>query len=89
MWEAMKWLARHGATTLHLGRTSHGNEGLRKFKLGWGAVEESIEYVKYDLRKHTFVTETDATTGWYNRVFNVLPSGVSRLAGALLYRHCA
>jgi Acetyltransferase (GNAT) domain len=89
MWEAIKWLARHGATTLHLGRTSLGNEGLRKFKLGWGAAEEIIEYVEYDLRKHAFVTETDASTGWYNRVFNVLPSGVSRLAGALLYRHCA
>ena len=89
MWEAIKWLARHGATTLHLGRTSYGNEGLRKFKLGWGVVEESIEYVKYDLRKHTFVTETDASIGWYNHVFKMLPSGPARLAGALLYRHCA
>jgi CelD/BcsL family acetyltransferase involved in cellulose biosynthesis len=89
MWEAIKWLASHGATTLHLGRTSLNNEGLRKFKLGWGASEEIIEYVKYDLRKHEFVTETDETVGWYNRVFNVLPSGMSRLAGALLYRHCA
>jgi hypothetical protein len=89
MWEAIKWLTRHGATTLHLGRTSLGNEGLRKFKLGWGAGEEIIEYVKYDLRKHAFVTETDESTGWYNRVFNVVPSGMSRLAGALLYRHYA
>ena len=89
MWEAIKWLAGHGATTLHLGRTSLGNEGLRKFKLGWGASEEVIEYVKYDLRKHEFVTETDEAVGWYNRMFNVLPSAVSRLAGALLYRHCA
>jgi hypothetical protein len=89
MWEAIKWLARRGATTLHLGRTSLGNEGLRKFKLGWGAGEEIIEYVKYDLRKHAFVTETDESTGWYNRVFNIFPPRVSRLAGALLYRHCA
>jgi hypothetical protein len=89
MWEAIKWLAGRGATTLHLGRSSFGNEGLRKFKLGWGAAEESIEYVKYDLRKHAFVTETDESTGWYNRVFNVLPVGVSRMAGAFLYRHCA
>jgi hypothetical protein len=89
MWEAIKWLANHGATTLHLGRTSLGNEGLRKFKLGWGASEEIIEYIKYDLRNHTFVTETDETIGWYNRLFNVFPSGVSRLAGGLLYRHYA
>ena len=89
MWEAIKWHARHGSKTLHLGRTSLGNEGLRRFKLGWGAGEQKIEYVKYDLRKNRFVTETDEATGWYNRVFNVLPIGLSRLIGAVLYRHCA
>jgi hypothetical protein len=89
MWEAIKWHARNGAKTLHLGRTSIGNEGLRRFKLGWGAGEQKIEYVKYNLRNNRFVTETDEATGWYNRVFNVLPIGLSRLIGAVLYRHCA
>src|SRR5664279_4168439 len=89
MWEAIKWHARHGAKTLHLGRTSIGNEGLRRFKLGWGAGEQKIEYAKYDLRKNRYVTQTDEATGWYNRVFNVLPMGLSRLIGAVLYRHCA
>jgi hypothetical protein len=89
MWEAIKWHARNGAKTLHLGRTSLGNEGLRRFKLGWGAGEQKIEYVKYDLRKNCFITETDTATGWYNRVFNVLPLRLSRLIGAVLYRHCA
>jgi hypothetical protein len=89
MWEAIKWHARRGAKTLHLGRTSLNNEGLRRFKLGWGADEHKIEYVKYDLRQDRFVTETDATIGWYNRVFNVLPIALSRLIGAALYRHCA
>jgi hypothetical protein len=89
MWEAVKWHARQGATTLHLGRTSLGNEGLRRFKLGWGAREQTIEYVKFDLRKNRFVTQTDEATGWHNRVFNLLPMGLSRLIGAALYRHCA
>ncbi|MDE3067230.1 MAG: GNAT family N-acetyltransferase [Verrucomicrobiota bacterium] len=89
MWEAIKWHARHGAKTLHFGRTSIGNEGLRRFKLNWGAQEHKIEYVKYDLRKHAFVTETDEATGWYNRLFNVLPVGLSRLIGAVLYPHWA
>ena len=78
MWEALKWHARQGAKTLHLGRTSLGNEGLRRFKLGWGAEEQKIEYVKYDLRQNRHVTETDDATGWYNRVFNVLPMGLSQ-----------
>jgi len=89
MWEAVKWHARQGAKTLHLGRTSIGNEGLRRFKLGWGAGEQKIEYVKYDLWKGRFVTDADESTGWYNRLFNVLPIGLSRLIGAVLYRHCA
>jgi Acetyltransferase (GNAT) domain len=88
-WEAIKWHARRGATTLHLGRTSLGNEGLRRFKLGWGAAEQKIEYVKYDLRQGRCVTETDAATGWHNRVFRALPPRLSRLIGAALYRHCA
>jgi hypothetical protein len=89
MWEAMKWLARNGATTLHLGKTSLANEGLRRFKLNLGAVEQRIEYVKYDLRANRFVTETDGVAGWHNRVFRALPVFMSRLAGELLYKHWA
>ena len=89
MWTAMKWLARQGATTLHLGKTALANEGLRKFKLNLGAVEERIDYVKFDLRAGRFVTETDGVAGWHNRVFRKLPVFMSRLAGELLYRHWA
>lgn len=89
MWEAMKRLARHGARTLDMGRTSAGNEGLRRYKLNWGAREHSIEYVKYDLRRNAFVTDTDGATGWHNRVFRALPLSLSRVIGAALYRHLA
>lgn len=89
MWEAIKWLARNGATSLHLGRTSKANEGLRRFKLQWGATETSIEYAKYDLRRSRFVVTPDCVTGWHNRVFRALPLFASRLAGNLLYKHWA
>jgi Acetyltransferase (GNAT) domain len=89
MWEAIKRLARHGVRTLDLGRTSVANEGLRRFKLNWGAREYKVEYVKYDLKKNAFVTETDAATGWHNHVFRALPLGLSRAIGAALYRHLA
>ena len=89
MWEAVRWLARRGARTLHLGRTSPGNEGLRRFKLGWGAEEQKIEYMKFDLRKNCFVADTDEAFGWHNRVFCLLPTGLSRAVGAALYRHWA
>jgi len=73
MWTAMKWLAHSGCTTLHLGKTSRANEGLRRFKLNLGAQEEPIEYVKFDLRANRFIVETDGIAGWHNRLFRSLP----------------
>ena len=75
--------------TLHLGRTSLSNEGLRRFKLGWGATEQRIEYVKYDLQHDRFLTDKDESSGWHNRIFNHLPIPLSRVIGAGLYRHWA
>lgn len=89
MWAAMKWLARNGAARLHLGKTSLNNEGLRRFKLNLGAQEEAVAYLKYDLRRGEFVTETDGIEGWHNRVFRILPAFAARAAGGLLYRHWA
>lgn len=89
MWEAIKWHARNGSTMLDLGRTSLTNEGVRRFKLGWGVEEKSIEYVKYDLRQDCFVSEPDESFGWYNRFFQMMPLSLSRMIGTALYRHWA
>ncbi len=89
MWEAIKCLAGKGAKTLHLGRTSGWNGGLRHFKLAWGAGEHRIEYVKYDLRTGRFVMDKDESSGWHNHIFRRMPVGFSRLLGSILYRHWA
>jgi hypothetical protein len=89
MWTAIRWLAQHGCGSLHLGKTSLLNDGLRRFKLNLGAAEERIEYVKFDLRANRFMVETDGVMGWHNRVFRSLPVFLSRRAGELLYRHWA
>ena len=89
MWAGIKHYASRGFRTLHLGRTSLINEGLRRFKRAWGTREHAIEYFKYDLRKSAFVTDRDQASGWYNRIFAALPLSVSRLLGAVLYRHVA
>jgi Acetyltransferase (GNAT) domain len=47
MWEAIRFLAQSGKEQLHFGRTALENDGLRRFKLGWGAEEELIEYHKW------------------------------------------
>ncbi len=89
MWRAILHYASEGFGDLDFGRTSLGNEGLRKFKLGWGAREQMAEYVRYDLRRHAYVTTRDEAHGWHNRIFQALPVPISRLAGSLLYRHIA
>lgn len=89
MWEGIKWLSRNGAKTLNLGRTSILNEGLRRFKLGWGTTETVRNYFRYDLRENRFVTDSDRATGRYNRIFKALPVALSRSIGAALYRHAA
>jgi hypothetical protein len=89
MWAAIKEYVRRGAKHLDLGRTSIGNEGLRKFKLGWGAEEHKIEYVKFDMRKNEFVADVDETSGWHTRIFRRMPGFLSRAVGAVLYKHWA
>lgn len=89
MWEAIKHHARVGCRMLHLGRTSLGNEGLRRFKLGWGAREERMEYMKFDLRKNEFLQDKDGSSGWHTGMFKAMPIWASRVIGATLYRHWA
>jgi hypothetical protein len=89
MWEAIKWHAQRGFGVLDFGRTSLENEGLRRFKLGWGTQERRIDYFRYDQRKAAFVTARDESSGWHNRIFRMLPVSLSRLIGAASYRHVA
>lgn len=89
LWHAINWFGRQGFAQLDFGRTSLANEGLRRFKLGWGSEERRIDYVRYDLRSRSFVTARDQASGWYSRIFRILPLILSRLAGAAFYRHAA
>ena len=87
MWEAIKHCAATGLTELHLGRTSLFNDGLRHFKLGFGAIEETIEYAKYDFRRGAFVSDVDRSEGPLNVMFRCLPMPLLTQAGRLLYPH--
>ena len=87
MWEAIKWYARGGYSSLDFGRTAISSQGLRRFKRAWGARERRLDYVRLDLEQDRFVPGKDRTRGWYNRLFNLLPTTLSRMIGAALYRH--
>jgi len=87
MWEGIRFLAQNGAETLHFGRTSLENDGLRRFKLAWGTEEETMEYFKFDTVAEEWVTGRDSASGFHNAVFGRLPSALNCLAGAVIYPH--
>lgn len=43
-WAAIQWGCQHGFTCFDMGRTELDNEGLRRYKRGWGAVETPLAY---------------------------------------------
>ena len=81
MWEGIRQCAARGCGRLHFGRTSLANEGLRRFKLGFGAREEEIKYCKYDFRAGRFVTDVDRAEGWFNRVFRLSAAALVAAGG--------
>lgn len=87
MWEAIKWHAAHGFASLHFGRTSMANAGLRRFKLGFGPREGRLDCFRYDFRSGGFVTTPDRAESPLNAVFRRLPLPLLRLLGATLYPH--
>ncbi|HYG22163.1 MAG TPA: GNAT family N-acetyltransferase [Verrucomicrobiae bacterium] len=89
MWKAIQWLSALGARILDFGRTSIGQEGLRRFKLGWGAEELAIGYHRYDISTAACVPSTDDSSGRHASVLRHVPLSILRLIGALLYKHVA
>ena len=89
MWSAIKFFALNNYRALDFGRTSIGNKGLRRFKLGWGSTEQTISYIRRNIQSQTIEILSDRTRGWHNQIFKILPTPLSRLASQLLYKHIA
>jgi hypothetical protein len=87
MWEAIRWFSRNGFRSFCFGKTERENEGLMRFKSGWGAEETVLRYYKYDLRKNRYIVNRSLVTGLHNRVFRILPIPMSKVIGSALYRH--
>jgi lipid II:glycine glycyltransferase (peptidoglycan interpeptide bridge formation enzyme) len=86
MWEAIKRLADRGCRTLHFGRTELGNEGLRRFKQGWGAIEEVIPYFRFYGLTRPRPAEKKPSA-FHTALFRSMPLPINGLAGALIYPH--
>ena len=87
MFEAIRYLAEEGAEALHFGRTERENQGLRRFKLSWGATEETIDYARFDTASASWKHSCDRRSTFHKRLFRALPASLNRLAGAMIYPH--
>jgi Acetyltransferase (GNAT) domain len=87
MWEAIKFLIRDGSKMLHFGRTALENNGLRRFKAGWGTMEEVIQYFRFDTESGAWEHASHNASGIHNKVFRKLPLALNRLAGTIIYPH--
>ena len=87
MWYGILACKRAGCRTLDLGRTRQQNEGLLRYKRGWGTEETTIQYFRYDLRRDRFNETRMPLTGRYHALFRVMPLFLLRGIGAALYRH--
>ena len=86
MWEAIKWYRARKATAFNLGRTEIDNEGLRRFKLSWGASEGALIYSRYDFDRVAFA-RASLRGNHPLKLFSRIPIPVLRLAGRLFYKH--
>jgi lipid II:glycine glycyltransferase (peptidoglycan interpeptide bridge formation enzyme) len=86
--EGIRDLCGKGIRTLSFGRTDLHHEGLRQFKLGWGAVERTLQYAKYDVTSRAYLSTNKyrVTIPW-ERTVSRLPLPFLRLIGRLAYRH--
>ncbi|WP_348344628.1 GNAT family N-acetyltransferase [Ignavibacterium sp.] len=87
MWEAIKKYSAEGYKELDLGRTETNHEGLRRFKLGFGAEERIIYTTRFDIRTRSFLPPETNTTGFHNKIFKRLPVPVLRVIGNTLYKY--
>lgn len=87
MWEAIRLLARNGFHSLCFGRTDMDNEGLRRFKSGWGTQESIIRYHEIDLKKDKLLTAGGDGARLARAVMGRMPVPVLNIIGHLLYRH--
>ena len=87
MSEGIKLLSETGLETLHFGRSSLANEGLRRFKLTWGGVEGKLDYYRYYPDGQNWGVGRDRTEGFHTEVFRRLPPVMNRIAGRIIYSH--
>ena len=89
MWEAIKHYVNNGYKSFCFGRTEPDNEGLRKFKLGWGTNEEILNIYRYYFSQKSFLPIQTKTTGLHNKIFSKTPIPILKVFSTIFYKHFA
>jgi hypothetical protein len=84
-WKAIEWGCQQGVRTFDMGRTEIANEGLRRYKQGWGSEETPITYSTFSARPDR--KSPRRLDCWMGTFIQKSPLWVCRLTGELLYRH--
>lgn len=82
--EAIRWGCEHGMRTLDFGRTHWGQDGLRSFKLAWGAEERELRYHHLGGVPAGHSARLERLLG---SAIRRSPPQAGRLIGEVLYRH--
>ena len=85
VWEGIRRLVAGGYRVLDLGRTSFDNDGLRRFKLGWGAEERLLFSFRVRVPDGTVIPLRDSAHAWHTKILRRLPVPLLRLAGEIIY----
>jgi hypothetical protein len=86
MWKAISYFAEQGYTYFSFGKTDIENEGLRKYKLGYGAQERVLTYFRYNLNDEKFSLNNSRFASM-EKVFNLMPVPILKMIGNVMYRH--
>ncbi len=87
MWKAIEWHCSNGYKSLCLGRTDINDEGLKRFKSGWGSDERAVKYYRYDLKRDAFIKGMGGSLDFRKGFLSKMPLPALKAAGRLLYRH--
>ena len=88
-WHAIQMACEQGYRWFDFGRTDVGQEGLRSFKLSWGAAEESLVYGTLGGRAETAPANEGMAARMLGPVIRHGPLLLCRAAGEMLYRYTA
>jgi CelD/BcsL family acetyltransferase involved in cellulose biosynthesis len=84
-WTAIKWAVENHYRQIDMGRCANSNEGLRNYKLKWGAEAKPLIYTAFAPVKHS--PSGGRLMDVVGFVIKYSPSMVCKLAGKIFYKH--